>query len=54
MATLYIREFGFSNELSDQEAREELQFMTEKLLPAIQKSQGIKSFPCDFCDKAYG
>ncbi len=43
MATLYIREFGFSNELSDQEARAELKFMTEKLLPAIQSSQGIKS-----------
>ena len=43
MATLYIREFGFSNDLSDQEARAELKFMTEKLLPAIQSSQGVKS-----------
>jgi len=43
MPTLYIREFGFRNELSDQEARVELQFMTEKLLPAIERSQGIES-----------
>lgn len=43
MATLYVREFGFKNELSDQEARRELQFMTQELLPAIQSSKGIRS-----------
>ena len=43
MATLYLREFGFREALSDSEALEELRFMMEELVPAIEGSEGIRS-----------
>ena len=43
VATRYIREFGFKDTLTDSEALKELNFMTEKLLPAIERGDGIIS-----------
>lgn len=43
MATLYLREFGFREALTNSEALEELRFMTDELLPAIEDSDGIRS-----------
>ena len=43
MATRYVREFGFKDALTDSEALIELNFMIEKLLPAIEKGEGIIS-----------
>tara|TARA_B100001146_G_C16157983_1_gene424338 strand:+ start:992 stop:1372 length:381 start_codon:yes stop_codon:yes gene_type:complete len=43
MATRYVREFGFKETLTDSEALEELNFMIEKLLPAIEREEGIIS-----------
>ena len=43
MATRYVREFGFKDTLTDSEALIELNFMIEKLLPAIEKGDGIIS-----------
>ena len=43
MATLYMREFGFRESLSDEEALVDLRFMVDELLPAIQGSEGIRS-----------
>lgn len=43
MATLYMREFGFRQSLSDEEALAELRFMVDELLPEIQGSEGIRS-----------
>jgi len=43
VATRYIREFGFKDTLTDSEALKELNFMIEKLLPAIERGDGIIS-----------
>ena len=43
MTTRYVREFGFKDTLTDSEALKELNFMTEKLLPAIERGDGIIS-----------
>ena len=43
MATRYVREFGFKDTLTDSEALKELNFMIEKLLPAIERGDGIIS-----------
>ena len=43
MATRYVREFGFKETLSDSEAQEELKFLIEKVLPAIERGEGVLS-----------
>ena len=43
MVTRYVREFGFKETLTDSESLKELNFMIEKLLPAIERGDGIIS-----------
>ena len=43
MTTLYVREFGFNEALSDAEALDELRFILDELIPAIRRCHGINS-----------
>jgi hypothetical protein len=43
MATLYIRTFSFKDSLSDEAAFDELKFLMDEVMPAIQDSPGVRS-----------
>lgn len=43
MSTMYIRNFSFRDSLSDEEAFEELKFLTNEVIPAIEKADSVKS-----------
>ncbi len=43
MATAYMRTFGFRDSLSDAEVLEELRFMMDEVIPAIESGDGIRS-----------
>ncbi len=43
MATVYVRTFGFRGSLSDAEALEELRFLIDEVVPAIENGDGIRS-----------